>query len=194
MALTRKSLKAMGIEDEKIDQIIEDHSETVEALKQQRDRYQKEAEKVPSLEKELEAAKANEGDDFKEKYEAEREAFEAYKSEVKAKETQAQTEAMYKELLQEAGIDSKRIASVLKVSDLSDVKIKDGEIVDKETIIEKIKNDWSDFIVSTDTKGAGVDTPPTTGGAKMSKEEILKIKDAGERQKAMAENHEAFGF
>lgn len=184
----------MGIEDEKIDQIIEDHSETVEALKQQRDRYQKEAEKVPSLEKELEAAKANDGDDFKEKYEAEHEAFEAYKSEVKAKETQAKTESMYKELLKEAGIDSKRIASVLKVSDLSNVKIKDGEIVGKDDIIEQIKNDWSDFIVSTDTKGAGVDTPPSTGGAKMSKEEILKIKDAGERQAAIAENHEVFGF
>ena len=29
MALTRKMLKAMGIEDDKIDQIIEAHSETM---------------------------------------------------------------------------------------------------------------------------------------------------------------------
>lgn len=33
MALTRKMLKAMGIEDEKIDQIIEEHAESVNALK-----------------------------------------------------------------------------------------------------------------------------------------------------------------
>lgn len=33
MALTRKMLKAMGIEDEKIDQIIDEHAESVNALK-----------------------------------------------------------------------------------------------------------------------------------------------------------------
>ena len=34
MALTRKMLKAMGIEDEKADEIIDAHAETVDALKQ----------------------------------------------------------------------------------------------------------------------------------------------------------------
>ena len=34
MALTRKFLKAMGIEDDKIDQIIDAHTETVTALKE----------------------------------------------------------------------------------------------------------------------------------------------------------------
>ena len=37
MSLTRKMLKAMGIEEEKIDQIIEAHSETVDSLKAVRD-------------------------------------------------------------------------------------------------------------------------------------------------------------
>ena len=36
MAFTRKMLKAMNIEDEKIDQIIDAHSETVDALKADR--------------------------------------------------------------------------------------------------------------------------------------------------------------
>lgn len=39
MALTRKMLKAMGIEDEKIDQIIDAHTETVEGLKDQVSSY-----------------------------------------------------------------------------------------------------------------------------------------------------------
>jgi hypothetical protein len=34
MALTRKMLKAMGIEEEKIEQIIEAHAETVDGLKE----------------------------------------------------------------------------------------------------------------------------------------------------------------
>ena len=43
MSLTRKMLKAMGIEEEKIDQIIEAHSETVDALKKDRDTYKENA-------------------------------------------------------------------------------------------------------------------------------------------------------
>ena len=39
MALTRKMLKAMGIEEDKIEQIIEAHSETVDSLKADRDSY-----------------------------------------------------------------------------------------------------------------------------------------------------------
>ena len=35
MSLTRKMLRAMGIEDDKADQIIDAHAETVDALKQQ---------------------------------------------------------------------------------------------------------------------------------------------------------------
>ena len=34
MSLTRKMLRAMGIEDDKADQIIDAHAETVDALKQ----------------------------------------------------------------------------------------------------------------------------------------------------------------
>ena len=41
MALTRKMLKAMGIEEEKIDQIIEAHTETVDALKADRDKLKR---------------------------------------------------------------------------------------------------------------------------------------------------------
>lgn len=39
MALTRKSLKAMGLTDEQVDGVIEAHTETVEALKNQHDNF-----------------------------------------------------------------------------------------------------------------------------------------------------------
>ena len=47
MALTRKMLKAMGIEEDKIDQIIEAHSETVDALKDEREKFREAAESCP---------------------------------------------------------------------------------------------------------------------------------------------------
>lgn len=195
MTLTRKSLKAMGIEDEKIEQIIEDHSETVNALKKQRDDYKAEADKVSDLEKKIQDLENTEVDDYKEKYEAERKAFEDYKAEVEATKRSDQVKNLYRDLLKDSGVDEKRIDTVLRVTDLSKLEInKDGTLRDAERLKEGITEDWADFIATTETKGASVETPPSNTGGKMSKDEILAIKDAGERQAAMAENHELFGF
>lgn len=195
MTLTRKSLKAMGIEDEKIEQIIEDHSETVNALKKQRDDYKAEADKVSDLEKKIQDLENTDVDDYKEKYEAERKAFEDYKAEVEATKRSDQVKNLYRDLLKDSGVDEKRIDTVLRVTDLSKLEInKDGTLRDAERLKEGITEDWADFIATTETKGASVETPPSNTGGKMSKDEILAIKDAGERQAAMAENHELFGF
>ena len=90
MAFTRKMLKAMGIEDEKIEQIMDAHVEVTEALKADRDRYKADAEKLPNVQKELDDLKAD-GGDWKSKYETERKAFADFKSEQTAKETKAPT-------------------------------------------------------------------------------------------------------
>ena len=57
MALTRKMLKAMGIEEEKIEQIIEAHAETVDTLKEQRDTLKADSDKLAEVQKELDKAK-----------------------------------------------------------------------------------------------------------------------------------------
>ena len=57
MAMTRKFLKAMGIEEDQIEQIIEAHTETVSALKDERDSYKEDAEKLADVQKELNTAK-----------------------------------------------------------------------------------------------------------------------------------------
>lgn len=195
MTLTRKSLKAMGIEDEKIDQIIDDHSETVDALKKQRDTYKAEADKVQALEKKIHELENAEGDNYKELYESEHQAFEDYKAEVEESQRKDQLKGLYRDLLKDAGIDEKRIETVLRVTDLGRLEInKDGSLRDAEKLKEGIKQEWADFVSTTETKGAQVETPPATAQGKMTKDEILAIKDAGERQAAMAENHELFGF
>ena len=82
MSLTRKMLKAMGIEDEKIDQIIEAHTETVDALKEQRDGYKADADKLPDVQKKLgeteKQLEANGKDSYKVKYDALKEDFEKH--------------------------------------------------------------------------------------------------------------------
>ena len=199
MAFTRKMLKAMGIEDEKIDQIIDAHSETVDALKADRDAYKEDAAKLAAVQKELDALKAKGDDGYKAKYEAEKAAHDALKADIAAKETKKAKTDAYRELLKGANIDEKRIATILRAEAPTIDKIEldaDGKIKNAEQYTQSIKSDWADFIVTQSAKGTNTATPPANGGAASTKtrEDILKIKDAGERQKAIAENPTLFGI
>lgn len=199
MAFTRKMLKAMGIEDEKIDQIIDAHSETVDALKADRDTYKEDAAKLAAVQKELNELKAKGDDGYKAKYEAEKAAHDALKADIAAKETKKAKTDAYRELLKGANIDEKRIATILRAEAPTIDKIEldaDGKIKNAEQYTESIKSDWADFIVTQSAKGTNTATPPANGGAASTKtkEDILKIKDAGERQKAIAENPTLFGI
>lgn len=203
MALSRRFLTALGIEEEKVEEIINAHSETVTALKKERDdareqsdklkadteQYKAEAKKVPELEKkvaELEKAaedyeKENGADAWKLKYEAmveERDSvkaeFDKFKSETSEKETKAAKEKAYRALLKEAGVSEKRIDSVVKVTDLEKVELdKDGNIKGKDDHINTIKEDWADFIATTTQTGASTATPPANTGGSTKTKEEI---------------------
>lgn len=198
MALTRKFLTAMGIEDDKVDQIIDAHSDTVNGLKEQIDKYKSDAEKLPELQKELETVKKSivdpEKDPIKVKYEALKEEFEDYKKGVEDAKTKADKEQAYRKLLKEVGINDKRIDAVVRVSDFESLELEaDGKVKGAEGLMESIKAEWADFIVTKDVKGADTATPPqNTGGKTITKEEIMAIKDGATRRKHMAENPELF--
>ena len=199
MGFSRKMLKAMNIEEEKIEQIIDAHSETVDALKAERDGYKEDAAKLAAVQKELDALKAKGDDGYKAKYEAEKAAHDALKADIAAKETKKAKTDAYRELLKGANIDEKRIATILRAEAPTIDKIEldaDGKIKNAEQYTESIKSDWADFIVTQSAKGTNTATPPANGGAATTKtkEDILKIKDAGERQKAIAENPTLFGI
>ena len=197
MAFTRKYLTALGIEADKVDEIINAHTEVTDALKAERDKYKIDAEKLPGVQEELDKLKSeNNGDSsYKAKYEKEHSEFEAYKAEQEAKNVKANKISKYRDLLRKAGVSEKRMDSVLKVTDLDPIKLdKDGNIEDSEKILGTIKTEWSDFIVKEGSKGADVSTPPGDTGTKLSKEEIYKkddkgryVLDAPARQKALAE-------
>lgn len=201
MALTRRMLKAMGISDEQVDEIIAAHTETVDALKEQRDAYKADAEKLADVQKQLDKATADleaaGKDAYKVKYEALKEEYEGYKTEQTKKESHAAKEKAYRALLREAGVSEKRIDSVLKVSDIDGVELDDkGAIKDSDKLTESIKSEWADFITTTETRGASTSYPPANNnGGAMTKADIYKKDDHGryvlsaaERQKALMEN------
>jgi len=160
-------------------------------------RYNEKLTEIDTLKGEKQNAedKATGAEKWKTKYDALKDDFEAYKKDVSAKESKATRESAYKKLLKEAGVSEKRIDAVLKVSDVDSLEMEDdGSFKDSDKILESIKEEWSDFITTTETRGAKTATPPKSTNVKMTKEEIMKIEDDGERQKAIAENHELFGF
>ena len=160
-------------------------------------RYNDKLTEIDSLKAEKHDAedKATSAEKWKTKYDALKEEFATYKSDISAKETKATRSNAYKELLKQAGVSEKRLDSVLKVSDIDSLEMgEDGKFKDADKLIESIKTEWADFITTTETRGAKTATPPKTTSVKMTKEEIMKIEDDGERQKAIAENHELFGF
>lgn len=200
MALTRKFLTAMGIEEEKAEEIIKAHVETVDALKEQRDSYKADAEALPGVKEELatlkKAAKENGGDSFEKQYNDLKKEYDDYKAGVETKELNAKKESAYKALLKDAGVSDKRFDSILKVTALDGIELgEDGKIKDAENLTKSIKSEWADFIVAENKQGAKTATPPTNnGGTTKTKEEIMAIKDGVERRKAIAENPGLFGL
>lgn len=198
MSITRKMLSAMGIESDKIDQIIEGHSETVTALQEQIDKakaeantYKAEADKVAGLNKELETAK-KEAETAKKTgadYEKLKKEYDDYKAETERKAIRAEKETAYKEILKDAGVPEKYYGRILKYSDVDGVELDDkGKITTAKDILKEIKTDWSDFIQKTDIQGAATPTPPANTGNRMTIEQIDAIKDDAERQAAIAQN------
>ena len=195
MALTRSTLKAMGLEEDKIDSLISMHAETVDALKQQRDQAQAEADRVPDLEKkirDLEASKPTE--DWESKYASLKEEYDGYREQVDRERSDKEKSDLYRALLIEQGVDPKRIDSIMRITDLGSVTVKDGQLDGRDGLAERIAEEWGDFVVKEITRGASVDDPPNGGGKAMTKDEIMGIKDTAQRQAKIAENPELFGL
>ena len=167
MSLTRKMLKAMGIEEEKIDQIIEAHSETVDSLKADRDSYKEDAEKLKDVQKELDDLKAKGDDGWKEKHDRLKDEFDKYKTDVQAKETKAAKEAAYRAILKDANLSEKGIEKAVKYADWDKIEIdSDGKLKGANDHIKAVREEWAEYVTTTTTTGAKTSTPPANNHAK----------------------------
>lgn len=179
MALTRKLLKTLGIEDDKADEIIAAHVETVDALKSKVDESKAAADELAGAKKELEELRAKAGTEAEsaKKYADEHAAFEAYKAEVEGRERDREKSALYRKVLEGAGIDPKRMDSILKVTDLSGIEVEGGAIKGADELGKKAAEEWADFVLKTKTSGAPFDEPPAGGdGAPKTLAEALHRK------------------
>lgn len=189
MAFDNKSIRPileneeLSIKD-KVNQLQTLHHEIVNGLMDEKDEAIQRAEKA---EKAAESAKAEK--------EAAEKSLTEYKAQQTQKDTHAAKEAKFRELLKSAGVLDKYADRVVRLSgeDIDKLELDDkGEVKDAKKHTDSLKADWSDFVGTTTTTGAKVDTPPTNTGSKMTKDQIFAIKDAGERQAAIAANADLF--
>lgn len=188
---TRSDIRAIvgeACNDEIENKLIALHLGVVDPLKDDVARYKADADKLLDVQRELDDLKAAGNDDYKQKYEDEHAALENLKQSIADEKALAEKSSLYRLLLQESGIDPKRIDAVLRVSDLAKVEVKDGSIVDSKALAESIKTEWADFVVKPGAKGDKPDTPPADGG-EMTKEafDTMSLSD----KMAFANSHPA---
>lgn len=175
MALTRKFLKALGIEDDKIDEIVAAHGETVTALKAEIDEAKQGASGLDAITKErdrykadLEALQKTSGDAAKVQAE-----YDAYKAQVEKDKTAAQKGAALDAVLKEAGVERESFRTQLgKGWDMDTIELEDGKVKDKAALISRIKADYPDFIGTVNTEGTKPLTPPPGGGKTYTREQL----------------------
>ena len=200
MALTRKSLKAMGLTDEQVDSIVEMHTETVDGLKDKLKTAEEKANKLDDVQKELDGLKANSGNDWKSKYEKEHTDFESYKKGVTEKETKAAKEKAVKAYFEGKNITGANLDIAMRGcrDEIGAIELDGDKIKDTAALDALVGGTFAGLVVTKTTKGAQTANPPANnGGSKLTKADIFKKDDHGryvmstaERQKALAENPE----
>lgn len=207
MALTRKFLAALGIESEKIDQIVEANAESLADIQDKLAKANAElkeakskADTLPTVQKELDDLKAQVEADNKARegkdYDALKKEFDDYKAEREAQDTRAKKETAFRGLLKDLNISDKGAKLAVKYQDFGAIELdEEGKVKDATALRKSLKEDWGDYIVQEKEEGADTKNPPgseTGGNGGKTREEIMAIKDRAERQKAIAENIELF--
>lgn len=195
MALTRKLLKGMGLTDEQVDTIIEAHTDTVDGLKADVSKYKADAEKLPGVQKQLDDLKAAGDGGYKEKYEKEHSDFEAFKSDITAKETKAAKEKAVRAYFESKNITGANLDLAMRGcgEEMAALEMDGDKIKDTKSLDALIGGTYKSLVSTTQIKGANPATPPgSTGNGAMTKDQIMQIKDRAERRAAIAANINLF--
>lgn len=188
MALKRTDIRAIfsdveGVTDSHIKKILDALHDEIDTVKDEND----------DLKKQIENAGK---DNWKSKHDRLKQEFDDYKKNQEAKEALAEKRNAFAEILKDSGLSEAGQKKALKYTNLEELEYENGKFAKVSEILKNVKEEWSDYVTSEEKKGKDTDDKDgakgTDGNKKMTKEEIMKIKDASERQKAILENHELF--
>nr|DAV19847.1 MAG TPA: minor structural protein [Caudoviricetes sp.] len=193
MALTRKLLKGMGLTDEQVDTIIEAHTDTVDGLKADVTRYKADAEKLPGVQKQLDDLKAASDGGYKEKYEKEHSAFEAFKTDITAKESKAAKEKAVRAYFESKNITGANLDLAMRGcgEEMAALEL-DGEKIKDTKALDALVDGTYKGLVAKASVRVDMGGRLNDGGKPMTKDEIMKITDRAERRAAIAANMDLF--
>ena len=193
MALTRKLLKGMGLTDEQVDTIIEAHTDTVDGLKADVSKYKADAEKLPSVQKQLDDLKAAGDNGYQEKYEKEHKAFEDFKANVAAKESKAAKEKAVRAYFESKNITGANLDLAMRGcgEEMAALEM-DGEKIKDTKSLDALVDGTYKGLVSKQTVRVDTGARFNGGGKPITKDEIMQITDRAERRAAIAANMDLF--
>ncbi len=182
----KKILSDNGMPVENLESAASDicgrHSADMDAIKEERDSYKADAEKLGPVQQELDELKARPDDGYKKRYETERDEFKKYREAVEKEKSDATKKAEYTGILKDAGIASSKIEKVLKYTDLNRLELdENGKLQDVKSLLKEVKAEWPEYIETKIEKGAETATPPASAGGTGANNRAAQI--WAERQK-----------
>lgn len=212
MSLTRAQiteiLSKAGVPADNMDsaskEILAGHTASVDALKEKITNLEDANKTAETTKTELEKAKKDlktaqdalkAAEPYKEQYENEHKAFEAFKADATAKEGKAKADTALTKLLTEQGYSATGIAKIVKYGGLTPEFDDKGNITNTDVIMQSVSSEWGEYHNSpVKTEGVQTAQPPATKSSGMTKKEIRAIKDPAERLKAWKANPELLGL
>ena len=169
------------------------HLGVVDPLKDDLTKYKADAEKLPSVQKELDGLKAAGDGGYKEKYEKEHSAFEAFKTDITAKESKAAKEKAVRAYFESKNITGANLDLAMRGcgEEMAALEL-DGEKIKDTKALDALVDGTYKGLVSKQTVRVDTGARFNGGGKSMTKDEIMQITDRAERRAAIAANMDLF--
>jgi hypothetical protein len=169
------------------------HLGVVDPLKDDLTKYKADAEKLPSVQKQLDDLKAAGDVGYKEKYEKEHSAFEAFKTDITEKESKAAKEKAVRAYFESKNITGANLDLAMRGcgEEMAALEL-DGEKIKDTKSLDALVDGTYKGLVSKQTVRVDTGARFNGGGKPMTKDEIMQITDRAERRAAIAANMDLF--
>lgn len=169
------------------------HLGVVDPLKDDLTKYKADAEKLPSVQKQLDDLKAAGDGGYKEKYENEHSAFEAFKTDITEKESKAAKEKAVRAYFESKNITGANLDLAMRGcgEEMAALEL-DGEKIKDTKSLDALVDGTYKGLVSKQTVRVDTGARFNGGGKPMTKDEIMQITDRAERRAAIAANMDLF--
>ena len=169
------------------------HLGVVDPLKDDLTKYKADAEKLPSVQKQLDDLKAAGDGGYKEKYEKEHSAFETFKTDITAKESKAAKEKAVRAYFESKNITGANLDLAMRGcgEEMAALEL-DGEKIKDTKSLDALVDGTYKGLVSKQTVRFDTGARFNGGGKPMTKDEIMQINDRAERRAAIAANMDLF--